>query len=108
MTALQNAQSARGGSLTICTPAGTALVFVGDLTASSFSAGVPVPGEYAVRRVPRHVPRVVGSMRRYAPALIEAGRPRRSTCLLAILIGCCSGALLLLAVCTDAGEAICP
>jgi hypothetical protein len=35
MAALQNAQSARGGSFTICAPVGTPLVFVGDLTASS-------------------------------------------------------------------------
>src|SRR3954468_20518733 len=73
MTALQNAQSARGGSFTICAAAGTTLVFVGDLTASSFSARVPVPGEWAAGRVPLHVPRLVGSMRRYTSALISAG-----------------------------------
>src|SRR3954453_13854881 len=52
MAALQNAQSARGGSFTICAPAGTLLVFVGDLTASSFSARVPAPGDCAAGGVP--------------------------------------------------------
>src|SRR3954467_9243622 len=98
MTALQNAQSARGGSFTICAAAGTRLGFVDDPTASSSSDRVPMPGEGAVRRVPRHVPRVVGSMRRYTPRRSRWGwstSGRRVT--LAILIGCHSEALLLMA-----------
>jgi len=88
MRALQNAQSGRGGSFTICAAAGTPLVFVGDLTASSFSARVLAPGEGAAAHVRLHVPRVVGSMLRYALALISAGSS--TTCRrvrLPILIG---------------------